>query len=668
MFDEFTGLKPIFADANFMWYHNPDFPRGDCENAIESADSSGEYLIFRLGPLEEHVLGVCDSIRTQLRTDEIDGCCSHIALSNGKPDYWTGIRLRVLAGNARMDGVVGEVGWTVVPQGNPGSEVMLLPPAGTIPICSGEEYVRLCLDGTGERNASIEVIWIAVDSTLCRDTLRLNCRRPTVCEKLIVNGVLTSADSCTFDISVLNASGEHILGVDYRVTGGRVDGLSASGTCLLDNPASVIGPFSGSLRFEGLCSSSFTLSFNTTHDGGDDPVTIYLDILTDSVICYRRFSFHCDTTSTWLGACCDDVDVFSYIRGEEGLSERRFIVRNMLGDDNPISFIEIDAWPSRCEQSGGDAAAARVGGPLMPVEFSAPYERIPAEGSFASIGYAGEVQFRRAVPYDCIPIWLQGRCTVTVHHKYGDICTVEYSPWDAILARDADEDMVVAPIQERVYAGRCDLAPIMIAADCCEKSIAFILTDDTYRFLAGTGSWLSPDALNAEGRTVHHYMNDRETVFRRDLPLPTGIAWPSFRLFVASDPSVTSPPEVCWTTFDQDGNAVRQGCFHLSVTSVEAIGQRVDASIHPDVPELIHYYPNPSNQQVTITYKLEKDQNIQIALYSITGVLVRTVSSGWQSSGIHDAILDTRGLAAGNYVLRLSSGSGMRTRTIVIVR
>ncbi len=54
------GIQQIFGEAEFMWYYNPDFPAGGCDYPINEANLSGEYLIFRLGPLDEFIPQVCD--------------------------------------------------------------------------------------------------------------------------------------------------------------------------------------------------------------------------------------------------------------------------------------------------------------------------------------------------------------------------------------------------------------------------------------------------------------------------------------------------------------------------------------------------------------------------------------------------------------------------------
>ena len=54
------GLQEIFGDAMFMWYFHPDFPKGGCDVAVKPAAQSGEYLIFRLGPLDELLARRCN--------------------------------------------------------------------------------------------------------------------------------------------------------------------------------------------------------------------------------------------------------------------------------------------------------------------------------------------------------------------------------------------------------------------------------------------------------------------------------------------------------------------------------------------------------------------------------------------------------------------------------
>jgi hypothetical protein len=76
--------------------------------------------------------------------------------------------------------------------------------------------------------------------------------------------------------------------------------------------------------------------------------------------------------------------------------------------------------------------------------------------------------------------------------------------------------------------------------------------------------------------------------------------------------------------------------------------------------------PNPSPGRSTITYSLNEELNIRLALYDIHGRLLRIVEESRKKAGVYSVVLDTRGLAAGAYVCRLESTAGVLNRTVLV--
>jgi hypothetical protein len=352
----------------------------------------------------------------------------------------------------------------------------------------------------------------------------------------------------------------------------------------------------------------------------------------------------------------------------EQLSERLFIVRNKRGVDNPIAFIEVDVLPDRCRANGWAGVAAPAGGPMVSIDFGWPFDRIPTSGNFSSIGYADEVQFRRGVEYSCDPVWDQGACTLTIHHKDGEICTFTYAPWVATPAMLVNDAVKVSPIIGHVYAGQLKLSAVTEQGMCCEKSITFTIVDPAFHFLTGTGGWLDPATMPTPARIVRHMQNGQETVFVLDNPLPLGNNAPVFELIVASDGAVSGPPDICWTTFDQNGNAVRMGCFNLSVATVRELGDSEDDRYAPGTFELLQFYPNPTTGMATIDFVIDKEQNIELTLFNNVGVSLRTIAQGWMRTGRHSLRFDIKDVPAGTYFLKLVSATGSRSKQITVVR
>lgn len=76
-----------------------------------------------------------------------------------------------------------------------------------------------------------------------------------------------------------------------------------------------------------------------------------------------------------------------------------------------------------------------------------------------------------------------------------------------------------------------------------------------------------------------------------------------------------------------------------------------EAVVHGDLPLLL--WPNPSNGEASLRYRLESPAQLDIEVYDLSGRLVSTVFSGKQTTGEHVQQLDGSNWGAGRYVVRL---------------
>lgn len=170
----FPDLRDAFGDAQFMWYRNPDFPLGDCYVSVRPADRSGEFLIFRLGPLNTILPVPCDSIGLRMESNPEDRCCVEFPLSNNLGDYWSAIRLRLLSDDAVFGNARVRDGWEMeISPG--GKEALARILQGGIPVCRDETFFGLCLEGPEHIDARMEVEWISRESVHCVDTVAWSC-------------------------------------------------------------------------------------------------------------------------------------------------------------------------------------------------------------------------------------------------------------------------------------------------------------------------------------------------------------------------------------------------------------------------------------------------------------------------------------------------------------
>jgi hypothetical protein len=84
-------------------------------------------------------------------------------------------------------------------------------------------------------------------------------------------------------------------------------------------------------------------------------------------------------------------------------------------------------------------------------------------------------------------------------------------------------------------------------------------------------------------------------------------------------------------------------------------------------------WPNPFNPTTTIGFTLEKAGNRELVVYDITGSVVKVLSKGQLSAGIHTVQWDgtnSRGkkVSSGTYFYRLRAGSREMTHKMILMR
>ncbi len=89
---------------------------------------------------------------------------------------------------------------------------------------------------------------------------------------------------------------------------------------------------------------------------------------------------------------------------------------------------------------------------------------------------------------------------------------------------------------------------------------------------------------------------------------------------------------------------------------------------------LLPSYPNPFNPVTTITYRLACATRVELAVYDVSGRLVRTLTSHRSDDGdIHQVIWDGTSdggerLPSGIYLLRLLTETSAETRKLVLLK
>lgn len=83
---------------------------------------------------------------------------------------------------------------------------------------------------------------------------------------------------------------------------------------------------------------------------------------------------------------------------------------------------------------------------------------------------------------------------------------------------------------------------------------------------------------------------------------------------------------------------------------------------------LAQNFPNPFNPTTTIAYAIPATQQVRLKVYDLLGKEVADLVDEVQRAGNHVTTWDASGLAGGVYYYRLTSGSAVETRSLVLVK
>jgi hypothetical protein len=84
--------------------------------------------------------------------------------------------------------------------------------------------------------------------------------------------------------------------------------------------------------------------------------------------------------------------------------------------------------------------------------------------------------------------------------------------------------------------------------------------------------------------------------------------------------------------------------------------------------ELHQNYPNPFNPTTEIQFTIVDRQWTIVKVYDILGSEVATLVNEVKDSGTYSVKFDGSGLASGVYIYRLTAGSFVQTRKLLIVK
>lgn len=269
---------------------------------------------------------------------------------------------------------------------------------------------------------------------------------------------------------------------------------------------------------------------------------------------------------------------------------------------------------------------------------------------------------------------------IASYNKFNPICTEmaiteldvntnsgTNTPSSAILASQANTyGMLFKCFVERSYkSGRGKI--ISVSKDGLNDQYTFVTNQSTSlwntlnqckpAFYAAVNvgvNYTTLDSLitNADSLKQSHYTSASWSVFNSALVSAKTAKTQNYSMTTSADTAL--------------GNAVaslKAAINGLVVTGVSTAGGKA-----PDQFSLSQNYPNPFNPTTHINYAVQQAGDVTLKVLNLLGEEVATIYAGYHQPGNYSATFDGSGFASGVYLYRLSAGSFVDTKKLILLK
>ena len=94
----------------------------------------------------------------------------------------------------------------------------------------------------------------------------------------------------------------------------------------------------------------------------------------------------------------------------------------------------------------------------------------------------------------------------------------------------------------------------------------------------------------------------------------------------------------------------------------------INTNLSPQNFEINQVYPNPFNPITTIHYSLNKNANVKVSIYDISGRLITTLINEFQIAGYHSITWNASKFSSSIYFLNMSSKEYSETQKLVLIK
>ena len=105
-----------------------------------------------------------------------------------------------------------------------------------------------------------------------------------------------------------------------------------------------------------------------------------------------------------------------------------------------------------------------------------------------------------------------------------------------------------------------------------------------------------------------------------------------------------------------------------SVADAGAVTSSSEPTAEAGTARLVGAFPNPAAATARVRFELDAPSVARVSVIDALGREVAVLAEGARAAGVHDVVLDARGLAAGVYVLRLAADDAVATMRLSVAR
>jgi poly(beta-D-mannuronate) lyase len=179
---------------------------------------------------------------------------------------------------------------------------------------------------------------------------------------------------------------------------------------------------------------------------------------------------------------------------------------------------------------------------------------------------------------------------------------------------------------------------------------------------AGTYTLQARVSATATGRTLHVELDGQN--ISGTIAVPNTGNYQTFQTVSVTTPALTAGNKIMRVVMGTASFNLNYVEFVQSAASRLATSLEVEATSKENAFALA-CYPNPHAETATISFTLKEDGNTTLAVYDLKGTKINALINERLPAGKHSATLDSRGLSAGTYIIRLAHNKKSASQMLV---